>query len=890
MSTLRRVELGTVAAALLAVAGLAGTSGCEGAAAPEESASDDAKGAGLQAGGQDKVDLLLRLFEAKGASPGDAASAMPGGLVSAHAGSVRGQAVVMVDVLIEGDVSALPELAGLDVAVRTVTSSGIMTASLPLPRLNAVAALPSVTRISAAKRVQKYNDNSNALVAGTHSYGMNNDRSHLGEGVVVGVIDSGLDWTHEDFIDDDTGASRIAYYWDQSDISDSAPPGGFTYGREYEGADFDAYNAGNTSAVAASARDTDGHGTHVTGTAAGDGSASGGQYRGVAPAAEIVFVKFDFDGSRNSTAAIVDGVSYIFQKARALGKPAVINMSLGSDFGPGDGSGAEERGIDDLTGPGNVVVVAAGNPGANNWSDPLAWGFSLHGSGALGGADPITFRYPSNLISKGKSSTVDYAFFDIWHDGGTCKVTVSYEGTAICSLSSTTSPGRVGSCRTSVGTVLIGQSTDVLGFESDSGDTEVYVELPPATGTFSVDLTNCSGEYHAKYGTSANVVHQWRDEPLPRNPTPQFGGRESDNAYTIGSPASATNVLAVAAYQSRDSWQYVYGTTDAACDGTTVGTQSYGVDPINYYDPYSLGQLAYFSARGPRRDGVVKPDIATPGVGIASAFSSFTKATETDKCTSYWDGGFYHYGTNRVLPGEQYMVIQGTSMACPNATGAVAVLLQKKPDLDAAQLRDLFALTARADDAVTVYENAANTSGTDTDTDAASLPNNDWGYGKLDVTDGLGGLASCEGSCVYDSDCGAGTCTLGGSLTECSSCTACVPTGAEVCNGIDDDCNGIVDDGLGTVSCGVGACARTVDACADGSAQACVPGSPSPEVCDDNIDNDCDGARDAADPDCAGSGGSGGGCTLGQLGATCSSNSDCCSNNCKGKPGAKVCK
>ena len=71
----------------------------------------------------------------------------------------------------------------------------------------------------------------------------------------------------------------------------------------------------------------------------------------------------------------------------------------------------------------------------------------------------------------------------------------------------------------------------------------------------------------------------------------------------------------------------------------------------------------------------------------------------------------------------------------------------------------------------------------------------------------------------------------------------CVPTGPEVCDGIDNDCNGAVDDGLGTTTCGVGACTRTVDNCVGGVPQTCTPGVPSPEVCD-GLDNDCNGSVD----------------------------------------------
>ncbi|MBW2458627.1 MAG: S8 family serine peptidase, partial [Deltaproteobacteria bacterium] len=252
-----------------------------------------------------KVDVMLRALQAKGVPAANAHKAMPKGLDNAKAGP--GNNVTLVDVLIEGPPSSIPDLQQLGIKIRTVTSSGVMTASMPLHQLDTAATVGGVTRISAAKRVKMYNDQSNGTVNGTSPHGMNNARSDFGAGVIVGVIDSGLDWTHVDFRNgSNDDESRILYYWDQSDVSDAAPPGGLLdYGTVYTKADFDDYNInGNTAAVAESAKDTDGHGTHVTGTAAGDGSASGGLYQGVAPAADIIFVKFDFDGDRNSTAAI----------------------------------------------------------------------------------------------------------------------------------------------------------------------------------------------------------------------------------------------------------------------------------------------------------------------------------------------------------------------------------------------------------------------------------------------------------------------------------------------------------------------------------------------------------------------------------------------------------
>jgi subtilisin family serine protease len=807
---------------------------------------------------------------------------------------------VYAPVVMEAPPTALRALQAMGVVVRTILPNGILTADVPVQQLRAVAALAEVGKVEASGRVRMYNDLSNGLEsAGALTWGMHNVRTHTGAGVIVGVIDSGLDWTHEDFIYDDVRASRILYYWDQSDVDDDRVPAGFTYGHEYTSADFDAavqlwasaWTDGwwdpvddPTYPIKASARDYDGHGTHVTGTAAGDGSGSG--FMGGAPEADIIFVKFDFDGDRNSDAAIIDGVNYIFQKAQALGRPAVINMSLGSDFGPHDGTTLEERGIDALTGPGKVVVVAAGNPGSNNWSSYLGWGFAMHGAGQMA-SDPITFRFPSFDTSK-----ETYVFFDGWYEGtDTCRIRVTTPSGRVYPPSLTgqyknmwTTGSRMTAFNTSEGAIVVGNGGDQFGWSTTNGDQEVYIEISdyygvkPAVGTWTIELvptktTPTTGGYHAWYGVSSNLVLGWRAEPEPRSATPRFGGRESDNAVTIGNPASADRVIAVAAYQTRNEWPYVYGTT---CS-TTPLIQAYDQAPIGYYDPFALGHLAYFSGRGPRRDGVLKPEIAAPGVGIVSSLSHFVTDVEwPNKCVSYRSGGPYHFGMNRVLPNLEATVIQGTSMACPNATGAIALLLQADPTLDDVALRDLFAATARHDAATDVFAAIPYTAHTDTDPGAGpGLPNNDWGFGKLDLVASLAALSCATAAdCDDADDCTIDACVAGDCVnTAAADGTACA-TG--LC------CGG---------ACETPVCTTGMD-CGDGqscTADECLFGGTCAATCTNTwaacgpADGCCAaGCTAATDPDCVQS------CL--PKGATCLANADCCSLSCVGKPGKKTCK
>lgn len=788
--------------------------------------------------GAGKLDTLLVAVVDRGVTPANARKAFPRDLLRLKTAKVDGQDEVLVDVLLQADPSALAKLRQLGAAVRTVTSDGIMTATVPVKALAPIAALAEVRRIEASRPVKLANDRSNdlfdATVAGAQvQAGMHNLRSTAGAGVVVGVLDTGIDWTHKDFVVDATEGtalpeSRVLAYWDQSDLSDDKAPAGFTIGHEYSKADLDAAlrfggDSDPTSAtwapvsdaaypIKATARDVEGHGTHVAGTSAGDGSGSGMQ--GAAPAADLVIVKFDFEGDRNSDTNIVDGVSYIFRKAAELGRPAVINMSLGSDYGPHDGSTLEERGIDALTGPGKIVAVAAGNPGANNWSPRLRWGYSLHGEAKAGEA--MVMHVPA--FAQGADN---YVFFDLWYSGSDkCQVKVTTPSGATYPPATDARTWLTGSrytgFNTTSGAVLVGNGGDQLGWSDDNADNEAYVEISdyygtlPAAGDWTIKLVKptgsksaCTGAFHAWYGVSDNVVKGWQAES-PRVVTPTFNGRPSDNKVTIGAPATASKVIAVAAYMTRDRWPFAFGVQvdelgNPACNAVGPVEQFYSTAPLGTYDPFEVGELAYFSGRGPRRAGaaMVKPEIATPGVGIVSSMSHFVlNATFPNRCASYWTGGPAGFGTNRVYPGLEAQVMQGTSMATPNATGAIAALLEKKKDLDDACLRKLFAAHARRDAVTGTYAYAPDSAQTDTDSAPTALSNSDWGYGRLDVAATLAGLDSYPtcgaGSCRASSDCAAGqTCTVSTDPCGCGTCVTPPPT--PVCKAAGQACTANAD-------------------------------------------------------------------------------------------------
>ncbi|GAB4309209.1 MAG: hypothetical protein Kow0097_10170 [Candidatus Bipolaricaulota bacterium] len=465
-----------------------------------------------------------------------------------------------------------------------------------------------------------------------------------GAGVILGVVDTGIDILHRDFRVDRTGdgfeeGSRVLWLWDQTGVGATGfpywwgddPMGAETYyGRVFSRQELEIAIASDFPPT----RDTSGHGTHVAGIAAGDGSASGGGMRGAAPEADLVVVKTTFYED-----TVLDGVRFVFEAAEALGKPAVVNLSLGGHSGPHDGSSLFERMLDALVDrPGRAVVVAAGNEGDRR----------IHV-----GAD---VRATTTWHLEVEKSTVTV---QLWHSG-----TASFSAAVHAPSGETVTvlPGTQRGASTSSGGVWL-DNTSLPDPRNLSR--YIYVALTDVTPgeTWAITLTPVLG---------GGRVDGWVENPS----SAQF--REGDARSTISEPGNAHRAITVGAYVTKTQWTSVVG------EQTEQG---------------EIGALASFSSRGPTRDGRVKPDLAAPGAWIGSARS--WSATTAPRLT---------------LPGGEYAMLLGTSMAAPHVTGAVALLFSRQPNLTWSEVRDALLAGARADDQVGV------------------TPNYLWGAGKLDVS------------------------------------------------------------------------------------------------------------------------------------------------------------
>ncbi len=474
--------------------------------------------------------------------------------------------------------------------------------------------------------------------------GFINGTPYKGQGAIVVIFDSGIDWSHLDFRNPaDPTKSRILAIWDQTLVATGAemPPSGFGYGVEYTQAHINNEIDGSPAGFVRT-QDINGHGTHVAGTAAGNGGTFGGKYTGVAPLADIIVVRggdYSFSESR-----IIDGVSYAQAKATALGKPVSVNFSLGGQIGPHDGTRAYEIAMAAFTATaGRVVVVSAGNDGSLN--------MHLGGTVPASGSQLFTFTVPSYTPTSGTEN--DEFLLDFWIDGNH---SLSATATSPNGVVFTRNAGETGDGpNTSDGTITLWNYISSLNFQRNI---QFWVHdkstSTPASGTWTLLVTNNTA--------SAVPFDAWLADRTVGAATVTLAGGNNDKS--VGMPGTANGAITVASYVTKWGWpsytgsNRVYSGTDRTEDIST------------------------FSSIGPTRDGRTKPEIAAPGQGISSALSTSSDTVGA----SAW-----------IHPGQKHRLMQGTSMAAPHVAGAAAVLLGASPSLTVGQITSLMTSTANTD-------------------------------------------------------------------------------------------------------------------------------------------------------------------------------------------------
>jgi subtilisin family serine protease len=397
---------------------------------------------------------------------------------------------------------------GLEIQVTTGTILGMR---VTLGELLALAGSNEVVYIEPAWRTEP------KLDASTAAIGVNAVRAQFptlkGKGVIIGAVDTGIDYTHLDFRFDKDGdgfeeSSRILAIWDQTS--------GY-FGTYYDGTQIESDIANGLGANAGLVRekDTEGHGTHVMGVAGGDGSSSNAGFIGVAPEAGLIMVKTSF-----YTSDILAGASYIFEQADRLGLPAVVNLSLGGHAGPHDGTSLFEQGLDELAqGTGRVIVVSAGNEG----DQAIHVSRTLYGNGFSFSVNP-------------SSSSLELS---LWYPGDSrfTLTVVPPAGEAI-----------VVPTGTYVGAAGIAIDNAAAGPNPNNGDNEALIILKGfplgVLWTFTVTDEAGGGRFDAWVTSDGAMI------------------LEGDSAYTIDEPGNAPHVITVGAFNTKGRWPSRAGEQD----------------------------------------------------------------------------------------------------------------------------------------------------------------------------------------------------------------------------------------------------------------------------------------------------------------------------------------
>lgn len=446
----------------------------------------------------------------------------------------------------------------------------LVTGRIPVTRIEGIRQQPFVKSLKGSQILQPILDKTIEETAARPDLLPAGHQTEGGDGAIVGIIDYGMDFAHQNFRNAG-GGTRLLSIWHQAGPSSPVSP--FGYGREFSRDLINqALEQTNPYAALGYGPAPDNpfqigtHGTHVADIAAGNGR--GSQIPGVAPNADLIFVDashadIPFGGpqavgsSFGDSVRLLEAIQYILDKAG--GRPCAINISLGTNGGPHDGTTLVEEGIDRLLSqaPNRAVVIAA----SNSFDD------GIHAAGTVAENDHV------DLVWRVPAGDVSHNEMEIWYPGSD-RFAVELIAPGGGSVG-TVSPGSNGTLSAD-GQVLIFVANRLNDPNNADNMIGIFLDETLPAGQWVVrlhGLTIHDGSFHA-----------WieRDNMFPSQFAPLH-----DNSHTIGS---------------------------ISCGQLAV--------VVGSYDAHKLAlPISFFSSAGPTRDGRQKPEVSAPGHAVFAAHS-----------------------------------------------------------------------------------------------------------------------------------------------------------------------------------------------------------------------------------------------------------------------------
>ena len=562
----------------------------------------------------------------------------------------------------------------------------ICIATIPLAELGALAKEPAVTRIEANQSTSLCVDTTAAVVQALPVYESSpSHQAYIGEGVVVGVVDIGFDLTHPNFLDNTTGQSRIRAFWDQ--LSRDTIGSTLPVGRDYVGAEAISAIRHSTDAP------TQTHGTHTMGIAAGSGYDT--PYRGIAWGSDLCVVgnaisaNVEYvdsaDRYKYTTATDALGFKYCFDYAEAQGKPCVVSFSEGYPPYLDDEDSLYAVTLEQLTGPGRIIVASAGNEGVE-----MTY-FEKKEDQAEAGSFIRCFKKGAlyRIKSEGETRLVVYGYGN--EEGGTRKEERGMPSDTIAFETAEVPIDTIIRRKIAYGE----DSLTVVAYRDSSrfADHDIWQLLLEADTTLNLlpplaVVVQGQGKIEV-YGSSSNAFQdhdaddRWRDAVKGRN---------------VFAPGCFPGVLCVGATTHRLSIRNAQG------------------EVVNGSKETETGKIGYYSSTGPAMNDLMKPDVVAPGTNVVASYSSLFHPEKEVVAYSDYEGERYPWG-----------VQSGTSMSTPVVAGAIALWLQAKPDLTPQDVREVMLRSCRHPEEKYDY------------------PNDVYGYGEVDVYRGLLEVLSLTG-------------------------------------------------------------------------------------------------------------------------------------------------